>query len=374
MIDQKINTIIQNINQLKSFDKQRLLIYPNGFNHPQKIPQEYYSELYNKILTFLENKEIDFWKSCSFNQLNAFESHFKNTISYAQQLIGTPANSNHNTLQQRYQHFYNGLESLWSTIVNQGLIFQQEISEDLTSRIQILDNIKAEAEAKRVEFDQVLKNLIEIGKIGTSGTLSESFHSRQVVVKKYKDKWECYSKISSFLGFIVILIFLIFPSETGRLFCKWDFLKICKNPIEANLTIKTESSNQTSLWIQAEPRLSTKNGEENNFKKQKEDLSIADSIKRIVIVSIPLSFIYFCFSQYRRERSLEEEYAHREAVAKILNTYHDQILLDENKDKLSLLASDILFRVPAVSPEESKIKGIKEILDVTNRVKGSGNS
>jgi len=99
------------------------------------------------------------------------------------------------------------------------------------------------------------------------------------------------------------------------------------------------------------------------------DLEKTISISMILLRSVVLIPIYlgfgFAFSQYRKERDLEEEYAHKSAVASSLPNYGDLAKDDNVKDQIVSGASNVIFASPI-----NKVKQTETKSDVIESMKG----
>jgi hypothetical protein len=70
------------------------------------------------------------------------------------------------------------------------------------------------------------------------------------------------------------------------------------------------------------------------------------------------------FAQYRKERILEEEYAHKAAVATSLPNYGDLAVDNQVKDQILSEASKVIFTSPSnekKEPSDDQIVGLEQI-------------
>jgi len=87
------------------------------------------------------------------------------------------------------------------------------------------------------------------------------------------------------------------------------------------------------------------------------------------IVLIPLFAAFgFAFSQYRKERDFEEEYAHKAAIASSLPNYGDLARDQSVRDRIVTGATTVIFSSPTVLAKEAEnseatIAGMKEMLE-----------
>ncbi|SRR6266498_117823 len=87
------------------------------------------------------------------------------------------------------------------------------------------------------------------------------------------------------------------------------------------------------------------------------------------IVLIPLFAAFgFTFSQYRKERDFEEEYAHKAAIASSLPNYGDLAREQSVRDRIVTAATTVIFASPTVLSKEAEkseatVAGMKEMLE-----------
>ena len=85
-------------------------------------------------------------------------------------------------------------------------------------------------------------------------------------------------------------------------------------------------------------------------------------------ILLPLFAIFaFAFSQYRRERELEEEYAHKAAVATSLPNYGDLARDAGVRDQIVSAATTVIFTSPLGGPHEGS-GGESSVADATKLV------
>lgn len=98
---------------------------------------------------------------------------------------------------------------------------------------------------------------------------------------------------------------------------------------------------------------------------------------------LPIFSIFgLAFSQYRKERNLEEEYAHKSAVASSLPNYADLAVVDDVKDQILSEASSVIFVSPTSQSTGKSgkevsvpIKDINELLgSIKKLIPGTGKS
>jgi RNAse (barnase) inhibitor barstar len=87
------------------------------------------------------------------------------------------------------------------------------------------------------------------------------------------------------------------------------------------------------------------------------------------LILLPLYAAFgFCFSQYKKERDFEEEYAHKAAVATSLPNYGDLTRQPEVRDQIVTGATTVIFRSPTAAnrrhdKNDLTVSSLKEFLD-----------
>lgn len=81
----------------------------------------------------------------------------------------------------------------------------------------------------------------------------------------------------------------------------------------------------------------------------------------------------FAFSQYKKERDFEEEYAHKAAVATSLPNYGDLAREPAVRDQIVTGATNVIFTSPTSNSKESEkgdltIAGVKELFDSVSKL------
>lgn len=92
---------------------------------------------------------------------------------------------------------------------------------------------------------------------------------------------------------------------------------------------------------------------------------------RLLLLIPAYAFIGFAFSQFRRERYFEENYAHKSAIAQTLPSYSELIRNPEIGDQITQSMTEVVFALPT---ERTKEKGadksgyLKEVGDFVENV------
>jgi len=112
--------------------------------------------------------------------------------------------------------------------------------------------------------------------------------------------------------------------------------------------------------------------EKSQTESQTEEMTFSIIILRsVVLIPIYLGF-GFAFSQYRKERDLEEEYAHKAAVATTLPNYGELAKGEEVRDQIVSGASNVIFESPIHKTKQKQagsdlVDSIKGLLETAGK-------
>lgn len=173
-----------------------------------------------------------------------------------------------------------------------------------------------------------------------AGTLSKSFSERKKFI---------------FIGRLVALVLIISSLAFGLYYTSELITDILKST-------KLESINENT----------TNNAEKIN--ESKNSLTVTYLVLRSLALIPIYSLVVFFINQYIKERNIEEDYAHKEAVSSTLKILGELVNEPDKKDAILLSASQIIYTKP-INEREKKtkditfsIKEIKDILKIKNDV------
>jgi hypothetical protein len=226
--------------------------------------------------------------------LNSLINNVANVVSHLGTLFANPGNSTH------FQNASNQLDSLVNTLLLYDL-------PTLVAGGANLDKMRAfyESEAQRLaelkntatDLNASIKNLIEPA---VSGSLSKSFSDRRK---------------SLYVGRLLWLGVTVATFAVG-IFLTIDFVEGIRALLESGVASKEHSLFWPTVLLRS-----------------------------VVLVPIYVGF-GFAFSQYKKERDLEEEYAHKAAVAATLPNYGDLAKDVAVKDQIVSGATNVIFTSP----------------------------
>jgi predicted nucleic acid-binding Zn-ribbon protein len=213
------------------------------------------------------------------------------------------------------------------------------LSEKITSLLNASNTKKndtdilhkeSRAELKKLQGELEAQSEAITSQNSEYGVLKKSFEDKLSVVE---DKFDFFSERNQYLDDLIgrevgASLFETFKQRKGELstsisFWKWSV------PITAIATI---------AWI----FFLFGNGDLGNLEWQ---VIFVNSLKALPAIGLLL----FSISQYTKERNFQEEYAFKSAVALTVNAYADQLIVEENKDKLIMDSVNEIYKSPLSS-------------------------
>jgi len=296
VIDQnKISDISKTLQPWNSLDYQDLKIG--------------YDEI-TELITFLLDKNL--LDDLPFNTISQININLTNLHTYFSQLISFQGQPGH--LQNVFNNLLNHADLFRSFLRNNGIYVYVKLSPNIPEMQNSIQNqlstiTAAQGRIQAFETDTVNRiKALETEIVGlispaVAGSLSKSFGNRKKFI------------------FIMRIIFLVL-TISSFIFGGW-------------YTINTVLQIITQFTFE-------------NIDK----LSMAYTILRIFAL-LPLYMICgFLYTQYSRERTVEENYAHKETIATILKTYGELINDQKVKDEFLQNASKVIVS----SPERNKFE------------------
>lgn len=237
------------------------------------------------------------------------------------QNVTTESRDNINTLQQECATITIALRDKQTSIIEtQGAITkQQQNSEVELNRITVEATSKLKAITTDHKYVEEKKDKVKemMGYIA-DGTLSHSFKSRKIDIKKSLNWWQWGSFVGAILmGGWIFVVFLYLPATN--------------------------------------------------------DNAIVNMLINVAKTSPMIALFWFALTQYQKERNLLEEYAFRETIAVTLTAYLDQLEGETDEHKRALLTNTVekLYAKPKISSEGVGVFSIKskDLVDLVKEVK-----
>lgn len=302
---QLIGQIEGAINSLTNIDIDTLNPNNVNFNPWNNLTFDDYKEALKDVIEVLEEvKASNILTNYSFNILNTLNQLVNNVVNQVNQFSAAPQQNN-------FQNSLNQIENLRTNMHSWGIYVNSKIGQNFEERIQNIDSEYQKIIAKRNEIDSLKDSLNKLLSPAVAGSLSKSFIERQGKLEKNRKLW-----------FNAAIAFAIVAASATV----WVVLSLI---------------NIFSIDI---PESITHEQYQELLKKQPTNGSI--QLLRIGIL-VPLYTIFgYVFSQYRKERNLEEEYAHRAAVSTALPNYGDLAVDPIVKDQIISSATNVIFTTP----------------------------
>jgi hypothetical protein len=241
-----------------------------------------------------------------------------------------------------------------------------EMHSSATSLSEKINSLLTASESKKNDTDILHKeSRAELKKLqgeleNQSETITSQNSDYEALEKSFKDKlsfvegkFDFFNERNKYLDDLIgrevgASLFETFKQRKGELNSSISFWKWCV-PITALATI---------AWI----FFLFGNGDLANLEWQ---VIFVNSLKALPAIGLLL----FSISQYKKERNFQEEYAFKSAVALTVNSYADQLVVKENKDKLIMDSVNEIYKTPLSSKhkdaEAKSLAGtVKELTDV----------
>ena len=318
---QQLRTIFD---QFKSFDFAGFFADPGTYSEWDGLDiEEFKSSIEYIIETYDEAFEKDVFTRLPFASLNALVNSLTNANQHCPPLF-----------QQKQQGQFQNAAAQVDNVVHQLMIYDVNyylvVGQDIEEIRKVYETESQKLTVNNAEVESLKSSVKGLIEPAVSGSLSKSFSDR---------------KNSLFKGRVI-----------------WGVTSIIFAIIAVVATYKVSEAVITSL----DHNISVTQKGEN---KKDSTIASSDSLSLILLRSVVLIPLYigfgFAFSQYRKERDLEEEYAHKAAVATTLPNYGDLAKDDSVKDQIVSGASNVIF----ASPIHQTSKKEKDI-DVISSLKG----
>lgn len=261
----------------------------------------------------------------SFNIIQSLQATLNSVVTSYDQLIRTPN-------QGQFQQFAQSIDSFVAITYQFGIPY-------FSSNGAHIEGIRT---ALQFELDKARQNNIELESLrdavhqlitpAVAGSLSHSFTTRRNFLMWGRFGWLFATVIFGILAAIATYSLVDHISSS--------FEAISKQP---------NSSSYGSIWP-------------------------AIAIRSILLLPTFVAF-GFSFSQYRKEREYEEEYAHKAAVAHSLPNYSDLAREGAVRDQIVTAATGVVFISPGDQARKAERSGamlgeLKEVVDVLSKAVG----
>ncbi len=254
------------------------------------------------------------------NSLTPLINQLTNSVQQCQALLNNPGN------QGLFQNAASGIDALMQQVMTYNVPFLVSGGTELEAARKAYENESnrlAELSANAEALNKSVKTLIEPA---VSGSLSKSFSDRRRSLFAGRLVWGVLTVGTLFGGVyataeLITALLTAFPTKVGE-------------------------AQQMASTI---PLL---------------------ALRSAILLPIYIALGFF-FSQYRKERDLEEEYAHKAAVAATLPNYGDLAKDVAVKDQIVAGASNVIFTSPIRKMQEESdslpIESVKGLLEAASK-------
>lgn len=305
---------------IKNLNQATLLKDPNNLQPWNGLDFEDFVISYQDMIDLLNAiYENEILENAPFNLINGLNSQLNVVHQHLRAFVA-------NRAQGQFQNAFQHVENVRTNIQQWGFRYEAVLGRDIEKRSKLIDEEIAKLLSNKDEIESLKRNVSSLIEPAVAGSLSKSFSDRKNALNENQSRWFWASVIMAAISIIVTGVIVwsivgIFNSE--------DVLKA----IEAN--------------------------------KNNVDGIVWTTIGLRVGLLFPIYSIFaFSFIQYKKERDLEEEYAHKAAVATSLPNYGSLAVEDNVKDQILSEASKVIFTSPSsrkqATEKEEKI-GINQL-------------
>ncbi|MEW8051465.1 MAG: hypothetical protein AB2809_13930 [Candidatus Thiodiazotropha sp.] len=334
-IIQPLETLKQNIVEM---DYDTFFKEPGGPYQPwNNLDINDYQESVEKLNETLEQLfSTNILEEQPWNILHGMQGAMNNVFQHNQQLFQQKND-------QAFQKALQQVEALRTNLQTWGINYLLQVGKDLEDKSRLIDAEIQKLLQNNKEIETIKENVNKLIEPAVAGSLSKSFSDRKNDLNTIQGRW-FWASASAAIVAVSATIWVV-ASIVG-FFQNTEVLEVLKNQ---------EQSNQL-IWSTVALRIGA---------------------------LLPIFSIFgLAFSQYRKERNLEEEYAHKSAVASSLPNYADLAVVDDVKDQILSEASSVIFVSPTSQSTGKSgkevsvpIKDINELLgSIKKLIPGTGKS
>jgi len=305
--DQVENQVLTMVTNLEGLDFSTIRDNPPNLNAWNNLNVADFFESYDAFLESIARfREEGIFKKVPWNIVNSLHGQLNNVFTNSKNFISTKN-------QQHFQSAFQQLENARTNLQTWGINYLSLAEEELERKSRQIETELQNSISLSREIVTLKKSVEELIKPAVAGSLSNSFQKRKGELEDTRGIW---FKVSIAAAMVALIATIGVVYSISKLFEGGEFLS----------SISKHQASASILWISI--------------------------VMRLAILVPVYSMFGLAFSQYRRERTLEEEYAHREAVATSLRNYTD-LAADENvKDQILSEASKVVFTSPIKSVKE----------------------
>ncbi len=269
-------------------------------------------------------------KEIPFNYLNNINNQLNTILSQ----LPAIKNLQPNQIKNQHHQILNAFSIINNNLRSSGIYSILKLNPDIEKKALILDEQLNKASKLEIDLKKLSEQVRNLLDPALAGSLSQAFDVRKKQIARQKWFW--------FLVLIVSILAAIYVTHDIVSF----FTEIAKNNNNKNIEFKL-------IWL----------------------------VRFFILV--PAYFLVgFAIAQYNKERTLEEDYAHKATIAQALPSYSELIVDQKIKDEITSSATNVAFDSPLkiifknqqkqeLSWNQAKdvIENIKEILPIKNILK-----
>lgn len=275
--------------------------------------------------------ENDVLLELPFNLVSSFSTHLNKLLQVLSQFSASP---NH----QHFHAAFQQVEGMRTNLQTWGLATLSILGHEVQNRISQINDELAAIIGRKGEIDQLKASVEALIEPAVAGSLSKAFSDRKGELEKKESKWYVASVFMALLAMIATacIVLSIAPGFEDALAASQD------------------------------------------AEKTKTEISWSALLLRLGILLPIYSVFGLTFSQYSKERNLEEEYAHRSAVATSLPNYGDLAADSTVKDQIVSEAAKVIFTSPTAKARKddnpTAMPGIDQLNSLLKNLQKLGKS
>lgn len=276
-------------------------------------PQECEKEIRFIQEVFRGIDENNAWEDISWHALQSLASLLQNVSNSYFQFDSVRD-------QGSFQNFAASLDGLAYHIRMFGIVFLSLGGSNMERISAALSEEMNKMVEARIEVEQLRRDVKALVEPAVAGSLSQSFTARKKVLFRTRLVWGA----------------ILFGVAFFCVFYTHDFV------VGVSEALASSKDQDGKMWSSV-------------------------FIRSIILLPLYVAF-GFSFSQYKKERDFEEEYAHKAAVATSLPNYGDLTREPAIRDQIVTGATNVIFSSPIAKNSESDkqdkvLGGIKEVFD-----------
>lgn len=306
-----VAAIFKNVENLENEDFKVLKVFGGRAQPWQNQSPEEIEELIHDTLRILRIAiEEDLLTTIPFNLLNGMNTHLNNFFTQYSALKNTTPEQ----IQNQHHSPLNQIQAANSLLRQSGIYALALLGPDIeVKRTSIDDQLSkvSQANADIIKLQEQIKSLINPA---AADSLSSAFDKRRFEISIQKWIWA----------------FIVSCSVVLAMYVTYDI---------------TDSISDLVSQIE--------NGGGSNKPVDPNDIPLV-WFMRVLLLAPSYLLVFFSFKQYVRERMLEENYAHKSAIAQTLPSYSELVTDSKVRDEITSSATRVAFQLPKTTEDNHK--------------------